>query len=401
VDLEVYKIKMNSSVKTENTTTSFAPQSSPLFLQNGLTDSFKNSLLENECSNKDDFLALAIHEMIHEDGFQIQSSSPSLLSGKKLPDNWKNGEMYRFDYIYCDYNDIKCSVTVLLTGSSLLVTGTLNVDDSDDAYHVKLKTSEYINETGTNNETNSNVYKNLKKLSHKVKDNVSLMMINEIKTKLGLNESIGLLTLPQELKLQLIFYLDVSSICILSRVSKDLNMLCEDDEVWKQLLLCEFRGSNVQGVTYKEAFKHMYSARKREHEAFRGEEIPCIPFRPEFNIGPDLLYPPGFSGPYIPGMIGGYQDLHPSGLPRNPIGGSMNTPDLLLNRNHILRPPNARYDDPFSPNLDDFDIDPLNQGRVHPNLRHNRFAHGGRLSGSRGHRFGGGFGNSGGFDGFI
>lgn len=379
----------------------------PLILQHGITDSFIK-LLEankNECTNEVDFLALAIHELMQEAGFHIQRpATPS--DRDKLPDNWKNGDMYRFNYIYCDYSDVKCSVTALLAGNSLLVTGTLNLDESEDAYHVKLKTTEYIDKNELNAASKEKVYQNLSRLSHKLKDNVTLMMINEIKTKLGLVEEVlGLLSLPQELKLRLICDLDVSSVCCLARVNKELKVLCEDDEVWKRLLLREFRGSNVQGVTHKEAYKHMYLARKREQEARRRElENARTPLRPDFDMGPDLIYTPGIGGPHIPGIIGGYQDLHPGGLPRHPFGGPghMNPPDLLLNRNRIQRPPGARYD-PLGPIIDDdIDFDPLRERRVHPDvMRRPGFGPDGGFGGRFG---GGGFGGGGfggGFGGFT
>lgn len=369
-----------------------------LVLQNGVTDSFKKLLAENLCSDGIDCLALAIHELMLEQGFRIQNEEGLMNSSKRLPENWRNNNAYRFDYVY---NELKCVVTAMLAGNSLLVTGTLDLDGddgSDEAYNVKLKTVDYIDLNESKFENKEMIFKNLNELSFKLKEKFSSKLIAEIKTKHGER---GLKSIPQELKLRIVFFLDVSSVCKLARVSKEFKTLCGDDEIWKQLLLRDFKASNVQGVSHKEAFQHMYSARKREREEsarrrMAEEERLRHPLRPELNIG-SSMFPPG---PHVPGMRGGYHDLYPGGLPRNPLG---DTPDLLLNQNHPHRLPGARYD-PIGPHFDD-DLDPLRHRRnVHPDLMQRPgFDFEGRLGrgGGRGSRFGGGGFGGGGFGGGL
>ena len=209
----------SSSMQTDRSLT-------PTLSQDAVTDSFKNLLTTNGCSTESDHLSLAVHELMTEAGFKSQGTSTN-----KLPADWKNGDMYRFNYIYENYEDVSCSITAMVTGRSLLVTGTLNLDDSDDTYHIKLKTVDYINDAELNNSDKNAAFKNLCRLSHRVRHSVVLKMANEVKKTLGLIEDAGLQTIPLELKLHLITYLDVPSVYGLSRVSRDLHNLCNEEEV--------------------------------------------------------------------------------------------------------------------------------------------------------------------------
>ncbi|XP_057296095.1 uncharacterized protein LOC130625027 isoform X2 [Hydractinia symbiolongicarpus] len=403
-NMNAEKLKSESQLTT-NKSRSKIP---PLFLQDGITYSFRELVNRVECETEADYLCLAAHALILETGFQnkvtrtnktYSADAENRRSTIALPSNWKNSEMglYRLNYTHNTSRDMDCCVTASVTGKSVLITGTLDEEDVG-VFQVKLKIAEYINSVEISAGHPEKIYTNLNKLSRKVKDSITTKILNEIRTKLGVNGNIlSFTTLPQEVQLRLLCFLDVVSICRMSQVARELRVLCGDESIWRRVLQREFNTSNPVGTSYKQTVKHMYVMRReellREEQRLRA---PRTPLRPEFDVGPDLIYPN--PSPRIPGMIGGRYDLypsggfHPGGFPNQPglDPSSPFHPDILRDRqpnpSNARRPPGARYDlvGPMSPDDDDF----------HPGRRQ----HPDTL---RRPRFGDDLGAGGGFGGFM
>lgn len=352
-----------------------------------------------ECTSDSDHLFVAIHSFMLQHGFTLQQQQEIADANNvqlKLPSTWKNSEMkfYKITYVYA--KDLKCDVSASISGSSLLFTGALDHDDSE-AHQMKLKISDYVDDQQLSTKQPFLIYKNFEELSSMVEENLINHLKQDAKQVLG-NVDASLTTIPYELQFRIVKWLDMQSICALSRVSRNIKLLCNDDALWKFILQRDFDSVTTTGRTYKQTVKSLYrdlKEQERERARIESEERlrPRMPFRPEFEVPPDLVNPYAPRG--IPGVIGGAYDLYPAGgfqpggfpntpsfggFPHNPVSGG-HQPDILRGRyppNSLRRPPGARFD-PYSPLGEDEFGRPQHPGMMHrPRFNnHDRFGGGG------------------------
>ncbi|XP_066935702.1 F-box only protein 7-like [Clytia hemisphaerica] len=379
----------------------------PFLLSDGITDDLKVLVEETNCQSAADYLMLTIHAIVSETSLCIKKSSCATEEDKhpksRLPEHWRipDAGFYRINYIHPAMNERCFGITSTVTGNSIVVTGTVDIDDSK-SYQVKLKIDDFVKKSNLDSRNCDAIYTNLYNLSTQIKYEVINKLLDEATSKCqGNNDSQSFQSLPEELKLQILYNLDVRSLCVMARTGHDMSNICQSETVWKKIIQRDF------GTKCEEYSPNAYKRLKREErrakeemERQRREADELRNMRPEFipmrEDSPDYLRLVAPNS-RIPGMIGGRYDLIPGQFPD--IGAPRNDPlrigqprrggnGIPVGRGIV---PGARFD-PYGPipDDDDFPGGPPLQPDV---LQRPRFG--------RGNGFGGGGANFGGGSGFI
>ncbi|XP_047124639.1 F-box only protein 7 [Hydra vulgaris] len=358
-DVVVKNTKLNDEIKNHGSNLSHCD----------IVDALAVLSKEESCETDADFLCLALHVLMSMNGFSTLDESNSFPNTKpdlmaKLPIGWKNSAMkcYRLQYSHGLLKDISCCISCTVLGQTLVVLGQLNTDDAS-VYQTKLKISDYVN----SNNNGGWELKNFSKFSSKVKDFVVLRLCDDIKAICGIPEDEKSLdTLPIEIKQKLILFFDYSTLGRMSCVSKNWNLLCCDEDVWKKIYKLLYGHQTHCDGNYKNAVKR-YVIKKRQEKVERMKYFARPQqqnFPPDFRNRHDGF---DYPSPIVPGIIGGVHDLYPSpgfgfGFPGpsmpqgffNPRGGRS-----------AYRPPGARFD-PYGPFTGEDEY--TSSRRPHPDL---------------------------------
>lgn len=358
-------------------------------------DEFKEALLHHGCVVDVDFLFLAVHAVMMDLGFRIKSSSTQKPLDS-LPDDWKNAAgFYKVRYIYKNKTNVAVECTGSVTGKFMSISGVLvmedflqstdeametDSDDDDEPRNIRMKITDCINGTVDYCYNPKQIYKNMKEIDKKIRNDFGLKFVEDIEGKQP-----TLLSLPSEVVEHIFKNLKVKDLGRVARVSKKANKATDSEELWKHFLYKELDMHDPENQSCKEAVKRLYILREKhekENEELVKKETESkqttqqlhraqnkTPRYPEYdpNYYHQGVYP--VTSMPVRGIIGGTRDLYPHvraqpgdfrGLGIHGHGG----PDLIPGR-PLRVPMSARYD-PMGP-LPDDDFRPSRRN-IHPDL---------------------------------
>ncbi|CAK9809601.1 hypothetical protein ANTPLA_LOCUS6260 [Anthophora plagiata] len=118
-------------------------------------------------------------------------------------------------------------------------------------YSLTVQTLKYFNPFWR---TPSEIYKNLKEISHRFKDALSTPVRSDVLINAGL---IGpsLQAIPTELKLKILGMLDAYSLTRMAQCSSEFNMLCSEPQLWKDLVYRDFPQHSCEKECSKECYR--------------------------------------------------------------------------------------------------------------------------------------------------
>lgn len=152
--------------------------------------------------------------------------------------------------------------------------------------------------------------KNVGVLARLFKNAVGWPLLQTVRRLAGLQTG-GLLSLPAELKLQVLRNLDARSVVRLGACCRELDQLCRTESVWQRLVLRDFGRVELRSfVTSWREFYKLLVEEKRAQNELRGRLLVVGPgpsLIPPFD--PDDLFPR--IPPAFPGMVGGDYDIFP------------------------------------------------------------------------------------------
>ncbi|PIK53583.1 putative F-box only protein 7 [Apostichopus japonicus] len=352
----------------------------PMVVRDCFEDKLPHRLRQVWDSNKPqgvtEALSLVLHVMMLETGFlthtdaKVASSScHDQKSQINIPVTWNQFGCCRFSYVHQLYEQAQvCHLACVPLGSLLTITGLISHEKSS-SFSVQLKPSEYIKKM-----KDGFSLSNTAKLSRLFKDSVAYLMTRQLRENSGVFPHSGILTLPMEIQIQILSYLDLRSLLNVSETCQSLLGLSQDDTLWRCLCLRDLR-VKFSTVTnfhlWKAVYKKQYKAdkdRKRAEEEWRRESMERYR-HPHFT---PYYYPGQYPGANFPGYRGGDYDLYPFGNPFQPHGPPQRNP---LGQPSHMQP---RHD----PIFPDPDLDPMaGPGR---GLRDTAFGLGGRHGGNGG-----------------
>lgn len=163
------------------------------------------------------------------------------------------------------------------------------------------------------------IISNSQDLVREVKDHIAAPLVRDLCEAQGLQPPPSLTTLPNELLLKCLGYLQAEDVARLSCVNKHLKESASVDELWRPLFNQSFDESfPVESLAGKNCWKALYSNHKKQERQRDTARRPSMPTRQGPRVGrPHLFVPP----PSIPGIIGGDMDRLPflGGRPRHPF----------------------------------------------------------------------------------
>eukprot|EP00092_Neocalanus_flemingeri_P036038 GFUD01039238.1.p1 GENE.GFUD01039238.1~~GFUD01039238.1.p1 ORF type:complete len:339 (+),score=52.44 GFUD01039238.1:374-1390(+) len=273
---------------------------------------FENLWVESKSklTNNNDKLALVCHAFMLELGFSVGNR-------KVLPENWKNSAGHSSRYFYPPGTEFDIILTVTSLGRLVKVHGT-HISSKTNFSSSKIRPGDFVTEKDENFGM-----KNLRSLARLFKNEVGVPLLNSVKSQLGMAVT-GLLGLPPEISLKILQNLDVNSLVNLGKVSKHLNLISKEKNIWRKLFFRDFGSrsfaikrfsfqlNHQESEDWLSVYKEEYSNQKeRESIRTRVPPPPLFPF-PDFENNPqNPLLPP------MPGIVGGDYDRIPFG--RNPL----------------------------------------------------------------------------------
>ncbi|KAG8438706.1 hypothetical protein GDO86_005048 [Hymenochirus boettgeri] len=293
------------------------------------------------CTNAGDALMVAIHLLMLETGYFPLGAEAKVLT---MPEDWRSASAYKLHYTHPLCAGGSATLACVPMGKFIVVNGNLKINDKvNGVKKLQLSTDTYILFPEKDNDAAS-VYKDLRKLSRIVKDQLVYPLLATTRQVLNLPDFFGLLVLPLELKVRIFRLLDVHSLVYLSATCKELLAEIEDPLLWRFLCIRDFRVSvqRSQETDWKSLYKKKH---KQKLEALHLRRMLLIPYpTSSLPFHPTPYYPGPFPSnqSYPPGIIGGRYDQRPI----LPIVGDPNV-SLIPG----VGPISGRFF-PFTPHLD-------------------------------------------------
>ncbi|CAK9809603.1 F-box only protein 7 [Anthophora plagiata] len=238
---------LESNYVEESTSTKLAPSLEQILEE-----------LNAKVTPHDYIIALAI-VLLNEADFYICTSSKDYDEPKckkqralHIPKNWKSEETFVYEmYFYLNsFPKVKCKlVAIPLEGT--LILNYFPLIDGKRTYSLTVQTLKYFNPFWR---TPSEIYKNLKEISHRFKDALSTPVRSDVLINAGL---IGpsLQAIPTELKLKILGMLDAYSLTRMAQCSSEFNMLCSEPQLWKDLVYRDFPQHSCEKECSKECYR--------------------------------------------------------------------------------------------------------------------------------------------------
>ena len=269
-------------------------------------------------------ISVVIHAFMLELGFSVENA-------KALPENWKTPAGYISRYSFYQATAFDVILTVSSLGPFFKVHG-IHTTSKSSFSSSKLKIDDFLVE-----EEGKTKLKNIRHLARLFKNEVGVPLLNSVRSYLGLATS-GLVGMPPEISLKILKKMDLITLISMSAVCKQLNSLCKEKSIWKQIYIRDFgtrsfkikefqNRLNNDNEDWLSLYKEEYVNKKEQEQSrSRVPPPPLFPF-PDFENNPQnpLL-------PHMPGIVGGDYD-------RIPFGGH----DPLRNPLNLPRP---RFDPP-------------------------------------------------------
>ncbi|XP_043943412.1 F-box only protein 7 isoform X1 [Protopterus annectens] len=308
------------------------------------------------CQESFDFLIVVLHLLMLETGYLPQGTGTNT---KSMPDKWKNGGVYKLNYIHPLCEEGLTTLVCTPMGKLLVVNALLKVENKVKVgKRLQLPPVLYISSPTHQGQQNAaEIYKDLQKLSRVFKDQLVYPLLASARQALNLPDVFGLVVLPLELKLRIFRLLDVESILKLSSTCRDLSTDLNDKLLWRFLYIRDFKDPFTKPLD--EDWKELYKMKAKQKK--RAQQQKTRMFQSRYII--PRLPPNSPSSFYPPGIIGGEYDERPI-LPY--VGNPFNSLIPGLGSTSTRCPPVRPHSDPASLMQG---LDGLFQGRAGPGER--------------------------------
>lgn len=263
-------------------------------------------LKERTCGHLD-MLCIAVDALMLDSGFVSCEEATKSLSS--CPGYWRHSPhgVHQFKYRSILSDTVQCYVVCVKMASVLSVHASISMEASSREFscNLQLPLSAYVHPCPPVTLHNTST------LIRTVKDQLTHKLVAHIRKALGLPEVGTFMSLPVDIKLYLMRYVDTASVLALGAVCKEMYLLANDEFVWKHLFLRQFGhqqmfGSHKEQLSWKELYVTLYLRCKEKDRVMK--EFYSSPPHPMGRVSPP--FPPSL--PDFPGMIGGSYDLMPT-----------------------------------------------------------------------------------------
>ncbi|GFO35179.1 F-box only protein 7, partial [Plakobranchus ocellatus] len=191
--------------------------------------------LSATCGCAADAVWVVVHTLMLETGFIPQQVSDLT----QIPTGWKQSGYYKcvYELPFPGKEPGKCSIAGVPMASSLIVHGLTSTDESFKTEHLQLKPADFV--TGLSDNV-PEAYVALDRLSSQVKDTICLPLVNELATAAGLPGGQGFTSLPYEIKIRILSFLDAITLCHVAQTGTNLSSLAKEKSVWRRLYIRDF-----------------------------------------------------------------------------------------------------------------------------------------------------------------
>jgi len=235
----------------------------------------------NSSTNRNDLIAVLLYVLMMETGYSPLQAGDASVCGTDhgfsihklncfctMPANWKNIQQnhYEMSFILGRFTQYPCRLLIIPIDDALIINLLItNMIQGRNNYTLGIQPSEYIvNPTSSCIPTK---FRNLKDLSLKFKNSLSHPARSVILTKEGILNA-SLLGIPDEIKIKIFKYLEVSDLLKVSLVCRHLYYITEDQGLWRYFLVRDFLSEDVVDllsqpgvsciITWKEEYKRKH-----------------------------------------------------------------------------------------------------------------------------------------------
>ncbi|CAF1551386.1 unnamed protein product [Didymodactylos carnosus] len=193
-----------------------------------------------------DFIVLAIHVLMLENGFQMVADNEYDLTSSKKSDTFY---VIRYHHKLCGEENLCCSLAIMKTDTLVTVDGVIN-SISQACGKLLLKISNYLY---TQKEMSALQiqfpYHDLRNLSCLFKDNISNKLLCRLLEESGQTCTASLAGLPNEIKLRLVKYLPLKSLLALKSACRGFHTTMSDNLLWQYLCNRDFDKTAIMSIS--------------------------------------------------------------------------------------------------------------------------------------------------------
>ncbi|UJR09741.1 hypothetical protein I4U23_013970 [Adineta vaga] len=197
--------------------------------------------------NDFDFIVLALHALMLESGFQMDTDNDYDLTKTR-----KSSTFYviRYRHKLCEEERIRCSLAIMKTDSLVTIDGVVN-SISQACGKLSFNIANYLYTQKEAMALNAVLpYHDLQNLSRSFKDNLANRLLCKLLEESGQRSSATLVGLPNEIKLRLAKYLPIKSLLALQATCRDIHNTLNDNLLWHDLCIRDFEKAALVSIPH-------------------------------------------------------------------------------------------------------------------------------------------------------
>lgn len=235
---------------------------------------------KNEINESNDAIVVVLHVLMMELGF-IPKDVPKHAMNFQMPSTWQKKDIYELSYEHPLCSGVIVNLKCLkVTTVFLAIYGNINqeCDTSNGQYNMHIRLEDFI--ISKPDSKKKSIYKNLPELSYSFKNEVGYPLLIESQEISKIRPIWGFSSLPTDIKIHILSFLDAPSLLRIACVNTELNELAEFPNFWKNLLQQDFPFVNLSNVkNYKEKYKSEFENKKAIRKQMQRYIIPeLIPY---------------------------------------------------------------------------------------------------------------------------